>query len=84
MTSAATESILHTWFGDERDFPIDERYCRHSGEAGRFILAEVDVCLFAVSTFDTDDLLVKVDDLGRAIQALRGQGHAVHAPDLRT
>lgn len=34
-------------------------------------LAEAGVALFALSTFDTDYLLVKDHDLGRAIEALR-------------
>ena len=48
------------------------------------LLAEVEVGLFAVSTFNTGDLLIKVHHLGRAIKALRAYDHVVHAPDLRT
>lgn len=40
-------------------------------------LAEAGVSVFAVSTFDTDYLLVKAADLERAVQALRGQGHHI-------
>lgn len=40
-------------------------------------LAEAGVSLFAVSTFDTDHLLVREDDLGAATAALRGAGHSV-------
>lgn len=40
-------------------------------------LAQAGVSLFAVSTYDTDTLLVREADLGRAIAALRGAGHAV-------
>lgn len=40
-------------------------------------LAAAGVPLFALSTFDTDHLLVKDDDLGRAVQALRDAGHEV-------
>lgn len=38
-------------------------------------LAEAGVSVFAVSTFDTDYLLVMAQDLERAIEALRRQGH---------
>ncbi len=35
-------------------------------------LAEAGVSLFAVSTYDTDILLIKAKDTGRAVEALRG------------
>ncbi|KAA0273050.1 MAG: ACT domain-containing protein [Acidobacteria bacterium] len=38
-------------------------------------LAEADVPVFAVSTFDTDYILVPVDRAGAAADALRGAGH---------
>ena len=44
-------------------------------------LAEAGVSLFALSTFDTDYLLVQEQDLGRAVEALVAVGHAVHGPD---
>lgn len=40
-------------------------------------LAEAKVGIFAVSTFVTDYLLVKEEDLGRAIEALVAYGHVV-------
>lgn len=40
-------------------------------------LAEAGISVFVVSTFDTDYLLVKADDLARATAALRAAGHAV-------
>jgi len=40
-------------------------------------LAEADVSIFAVSTCDTDYLLVRGDDLGGACVALREAGHIV-------
>jgi hypothetical protein len=40
-------------------------------------LAEAGVSVFAVSTFDTDYLLVRETDLGRATIALRDAGHTV-------
>jgi hypothetical protein len=40
-------------------------------------LAEVGISLFAVSTFDTDYLLVKEKDFEAALNALRRQGHVV-------
>ena len=43
-------------------------------------LAEAGVSVFAVSTYDTDYVLVKEEDLESAVVALRGQGHEVHEP----
>jgi hypothetical protein len=40
-------------------------------------LAAAGVALFSVSTFDTDHVLVKTADLGRAAAALRESGHEV-------
>ena len=40
-------------------------------------LAAAGVSLFAVSTFDTDHVLVKGTDLDRAVAALREAGHEV-------
>jgi GNAT superfamily N-acetyltransferase len=40
-------------------------------------LAEAGISVFAISTFDTDYLLVKEKDLAAAIEALRGQGYGV-------
>src|SRR5262245_58107050 len=45
-------------------------------------LAGSGISVFAVSTFDTDYLLVKEHDLGRAVEALTGYGHVVHRPGL--
>lgn len=42
-------------------------------------LAAAGVALFALSTFDTDHLLVKEHDLDRAVAALREAGHQVHS-----
>jgi hypothetical protein len=45
-------------------------------------LAGAGISLFALSTFDTDDyLLVKEQDLGRALEVLVAAGHAVHGLD---
>ena len=41
-------------------------------------LAEVAISVFAVSTFDTDYLLVKAADLQRAIEAIRQKRHSIH------
>ena len=43
-------------------------------------LAAAGVSLFALSTFDTDHVLVKAADLSRAIDALTEAGHEVHQP----
>ncbi|HMB51697.1 MAG TPA: ACT domain-containing protein [Thermoanaerobaculia bacterium] len=40
-------------------------------------LAAAAVSVFALSTFDTDYLLVRETDLERAVEALRGEGHRV-------
>jgi hypothetical protein len=40
-------------------------------------LAEVAVPIFAVSTYDTDWVLVPADRLADAVEALRGAGHTV-------
>ncbi|SHF34992.1 ACT domain-containing protein [Streptoalloteichus hindustanus] len=41
-------------------------------------LADAGVALFAVSTFDTDHVLVREKDLATAVAALRSAGHTVH------
>lgn len=41
-------------------------------------LAAAGVGIFALSTYNTDYVLVKADQLGRALDALRGAGHTVH------
>ncbi len=40
-------------------------------------LAEAGISLFAVSTYDTDYVLVKEEQLESAVAALRGRGHEV-------
>lgn len=40
-------------------------------------LAAAGVSLFAVSTYDTDHVLVKATDLQRAVKALREAGHEI-------
>ena len=46
-------------------------------------LAQARVSLFAVSTFDTDHVLIKDHDLSRAVEALTAHGHVVRDSDLR-
>jgi hypothetical protein len=41
-------------------------------------LAEAKISLFAVSTFDTDYLLVASETLSAAISALERAGHKIH------
>jgi hypothetical protein len=43
-------------------------------------LARAGIALFSLSTFDTDYLLVRSEDLGRAVRALESEGHRVIAP----
>ncbi len=52
------------------------------GMAAQFtgLLAKAGVSVFLISTFDTDYLLVKGDELDRAADALRGGGHSVRRP----
>ena len=40
-------------------------------------LAEAQVSIFAVSTYDTDYVLVSDSDLEKAIRALESAGHAI-------
>lgn len=47
-------------------------------------LAEANVSLFAISTFDTDYLLVKANDVDAAIQALSVAGHRIEGGDKQT
>ncbi len=44
-------------------------------------LATHEISLLALSTYDTDYLLVQGRDLGRAVRALRHDGHVVHTPE---
>jgi hypothetical protein len=43
-------------------------------------LARAGVAIFAVSTFDTDHVLVRADRLDDAVRALRAAGHRVSGP----
>lgn len=43
-------------------------------------LAQAKVPLFAVSSYDTDHLLVRTGDVDRAVAALHAAGHTVHGP----
>ena len=47
-------------------------------------LAEAGVGIFAISTFDTDYVLVKDERLGAAAEALRGRGHEVRNLSVET
>ncbi len=44
-------------------------------------LASAGVSVLALSTFDTDWILIKENDLDRAIEALRAAGHELTEPD---
>ncbi|NKB67879.1 MAG: ACT domain-containing protein [Candidatus Latescibacteria bacterium] len=41
------------------------------------VLAAAQISLFALSTYDTDYLLVQQGDLGRAVEVLAGRGHRI-------
>jgi len=43
-------------------------------------LASAGVPILAIGTHDTDYVLVRADDLGRALEALRAAGHRVEGP----
>ncbi len=43
-------------------------------------LAEAGIGIFAISTFDTDYLLVQSGDLRRAVKVLTGAGHFIAGP----
>jgi hypothetical protein len=43
-------------------------------------LAEAGITVFALSTYDTDYLMVKEETLSRAMDVLRRHGHAVNEP----
>lgn len=45
-------------------------------------LAAANVSIFAVSTFETDYLLVKQGELHKAVSVLRGAGHTVRMPGV--
>ena len=47
-------------------------------------LATAGISIFAVSTYDTDYVLVRSHDLDRAIRTLREAGHDVDVPALDT
>ena len=44
-------------------------------------LAQAGVSIFAISTYDTDYIFVRQENLSKAIQALRAAGHAVEDPN---
>jgi hypothetical protein len=46
-------------------------------------LAGAGVSIFAVSTYDTDHVLVRAERLGEAVAALRAAGHRVEVPPER-
>ncbi len=46
-------------------------------------LAEGQISIFAISTYDTDYLLVQETDLERAIQVLEAAGHAIRRVEER-
>jgi uncharacterized protein len=46
-------------------------------------LAEAGVSIFALSTYDTDHVLVRAERLDDAVAALRAAGHRVDVPGLR-
>jgi uncharacterized protein len=43
-------------------------------------LADAGVSIFAISTFDTDYVMVKEENVARAVDALRAAGHSVTGP----
>lgn len=43
-----------------------------------FPLAQAGISTFAISTFDTDYLLIKQDNLDQALKVLKGAGHSLN------
>ena len=43
------------------------------------VLAEVEISIFVISTYDTDYVLIKADNYNRGIQELRNRGYVVSA-----
>jgi len=43
-------------------------------------LADAGISIFAISTFNTDYLLIKEKSLRRAIEVLKNRGHKIHNP----
>ncbi len=68
------------WRGLVVDGPLDFELVGILAELSG-ALADAGISLFVLSTFDTDYLLVKQDDLDAAIGALRQRGHTVHRVD---
>jgi uncharacterized protein len=46
------------------------------------ILAAAEISIFAISTYNTDYILIKEEKLEPAIEVLRGKGYQIIAPDL--
>lgn len=64
------------WRALQVEGPLDFSLVGVLAELSR-ALAEAGVSIFAVSTYDTDYVLVREDQLSEARQALTGAGHAV-------
>ncbi len=47
-------------------------------------LAEAHISIFALSTYDTDYVLVRKYDLDKAVRVLQRAGHAIHHPPRKT
>ncbi|HEV2784199.1 MAG TPA: ACT domain-containing protein [Actinophytocola sp.] len=75
----AAEQVEHGWrlltVRGPLEFTLTGIMAALAGE-----LAAAGVSLFAVSTFDTDHVLVKAVDLARAVAALTEAGHDVAQP----
>lgn len=68
------EHIEKTWRCLKVEGPLDFNLTGILNELTK-PLAEQQVSIFAISTFDTDYLLVKSNNIDKAIQALEQQGH---------
>lgn len=64
------------WRALEVDGPMDLSMTGVTAKLSR-VLADAGVALFAVSTYDTDVLLVRTEQTDRAVEALRAAGHDV-------
>ncbi len=77
--AAGAARVEDGWRALRIDGPLDFGLVGILAEAsGR--LASAGVSIFALSTFDTDYILVKEARLGEALAALKAGGHAVASP----
>ncbi len=68
------------WRGFKVEGPLDFRLTGVLAALAR-TLAEAGVSIFALATYDTDYLLIKEQDMSRAVLALTEEGHLILSED---